>query len=141
VPVDGAVIRQRPGLPPSRRFLLSKILVMLGTPEALDASLNIIEDAIEPAVPYEVWQGLESLFVERRPYGTGGASTLLPTAANIVRARLATMAMNDPRRRKAAADLLAQIELWRLQYGRPAGEPRNPLFQSGTAWLDFAAPQ
>jgi hypothetical protein len=44
------------------------------------------------------------------------------------------MAAKDERRKKSALNLLAQIEAWRLEYGRPAGEPRHPAFGSGEPW-------
>jgi hypothetical protein len=44
------------------------------------------------------------------------------------------MAMKDERRKNSALSLLAQIEEWRLEYGRPAGEPRHPAIESGEPW-------
>jgi hypothetical protein len=44
------------------------------------------------------------------------------------------MATKDEKRKISALRLLAQIEEWRLEYGRPAGEPRHPAFNSGEPW-------
>jgi hypothetical protein len=44
------------------------------------------------------------------------------------------MTSKDVRRKRTAVRLLAQIEEWRLQYGRPTGEPRHPALDSGIAW-------
>jgi len=44
------------------------------------------------------------------------------------------MATKDNRRKKSASSLLAQIEVWRLEYGRPNGEPRNPDIECESSW-------
>ena len=78
---------------------------------------------------------LENAFVERRPHGTTGNSfTLEPRNSNAIRAKLFEMTSKDVRRKRTAVHLLAQIEEWRLQYGRPTGEPRHPALDSGIAW-------
>ena len=48
------------------------------------------------------------------------------------------MALNDNRRKRSALVLLSQIEVWRLEHGRPSDEPRHPAFDSGEPWpLNF----
>jgi hypothetical protein len=47
---------------------------------------------------------------------------------------LLEMATKDEKRKISSLRLLAQIEEWRLEYGRPAGEPRHPAFNSGEPW-------
>jgi hypothetical protein len=54
--------------------------------------------------------------------------------SNELRRRLFEMAGHDEKRRKAAFSLLGQIEEWRLEHGRPTGEPRHPDFASGEPW-------
>jgi hypothetical protein len=44
------------------------------------------------------------------------------------------MVRQDQYRARSAYQLLGQIDLWRLQYGRPAREPRHPAFDSGELW-------
>ncbi|MBZ5506050.1 MAG: hypothetical protein LAO78_11235 [Acidobacteriia bacterium] len=44
------------------------------------------------------------------------------------------MAQNDKYRMKSARNLLGQIEVWRLEYGRPNGEPRSLEIESESAW-------
>jgi hypothetical protein len=44
------------------------------------------------------------------------------------------MALEDRKRRKSAFMLLGQIEQWRLEHGRPTGEPRHPDLASGQSW-------
>jgi hypothetical protein len=56
-------------LPELNRHVLSKVMNWLGTPEALAANMNLIDDAKPSPVPQGIWDQLESAFVERRPYG------------------------------------------------------------------------
>jgi hypothetical protein len=122
-------------LPELNRHILSHVMGSLGTPEALAANLNLIEDARPSPVPQGVWDQLESAFVERRPYGHGAnIATLHARASNELRQRLFRMAIGDERRRKSAFMLLGQIEGWRLQHGRPTGEPRHPDLACGESW-------
>lgn len=122
-------------LPQINRQVLSKVMGWLGTTESLVANLNLIDDANLPPVPRGVWDQLESAFVERRPDGQNpNAFTLRARASNELRVRLLRMANEDEKRRKSALMLLGQIEEWRLEYGRPTGEPRHPDLASGQSW-------
>ena len=47
------------------------------------------------------------------------------------------MILNDKSRGRSAFTLLGQIEVWRLEYGKPSNEPRHPAFDSGEAWPPF----
>lgn len=122
-------------LPEPSRHVLSKILDRLGTPEALTANLKLIDDARPWPVPQGIWDQLKSTFVERRPYGQDpNGFTQHARASNELRARLFEMANEDDKRRGAALKLLGQLEEWRLEYGRPTGEPRHPNLASGQSW-------
>lgn len=122
-------------LPELNRHVLSKIMDRLGTPEALAANLNLIDDSRPAPVPQGIWDQLENAFVERRPYGqTPNTFTEHARASNEVRVRLFRMAIEDDKRRKSALKLLGQIEEWRLEYGRPTSEPRHPDLASGQSW-------
>jgi hypothetical protein len=125
-----------------KRMLLAKTLGMLSTTEAILAALDLIDDAAAPPVPYDVWKQLELTFVEHKAASTeSNAYTPAPRSANPIRNRLFKMATTDARRKKAASALVSQIEVWRLEYGRPNGEPRNPdpeCKQSWPAGEDFA---
>ena len=122
-------------LPELNRQILSKVLGRMGTPEALAASLNLIDDTRPSPVPIGLWRQLESAFVERRPYGLDSNSFVEhPRASNDLRLRLFWMALQDSRRKKSASILLGQIEEWRLEHGRPALEPRHPDLASGRSW-------
>jgi len=122
-------------LPEFNRHVLAKVMEGLGTPEAFAANLNLIDDTKPHPVPRGVWDHLEGAFVGRRPYGqSANAFTLYARAANELRARLFGMVLRDPKRRKSAFVLLGQIEVWRLEYGRPTDEPRHPDLASGQPW-------
>jgi hypothetical protein len=119
----------------ARRHLLAEITVLLGTQDSLIAGLNLIRDDATLAVPFEVVRALEPLFLEHRPYGdSSGTYTLEPRDANAIRSRLFEMLLTDDVRRRSAWSLLGQIELWRIEYGRPTGEPRHPQIDSGLTW-------
>ena len=122
-------------LPELNRHVLSRVMDWLGTPEALAANLNLIDDAKPSPVPQGIWDQLESAFVERRPYGQNpNVFTEHARAANELRVRLFRMALQDLKRRESAFMLLGKIEEWRLAHGRPTGEPRHPNLASGQSW-------
>jgi hypothetical protein len=122
-------------MPELNRHVLSKVMDSLGTPEALAASLNLIDDTRPSPVPEGIWDQLERAFVERRPYGqASNIYTEHARASNDLRVRLFRMASEDEKRRKSAFMLLGQIEKWRLEHGRPMGEPRHPDLASGQPW-------
>ena len=122
-------------LPDLTRHLLSEILDWLGTPEALNANLNLIDDSKPSPVPHGIWEQLETAFVEHRPFRRSpNVFTQHARAANELRARLFKMANEDEKRWRSASRLLGQIEEWRLEYGRPTGEPRHPDLPSGRPW-------
>jgi len=121
---------------PSARSLLSGVVSHIGTSEALVAGLNLVYDQLKPSIPYEFSRGLESVFLGRRPY-EGGYYTIEPITANEIRRCLFEMALGDESRKRSAWHLLGQIEVWRLEYGRPNNEPRHPDFDSGKPWPFF----
>jgi hypothetical protein len=122
-------------LPELNRHVLANVMNWLGTPEAIAANLNLIDDAKPSPVPQGIWDQLEAAFVERRSYGESpNVFTQHPRASNELRVRLFRMAIEDEKRRKSAFRLLGQIEEWRLEHGRPTSEPRHPDLQSGQPW-------
>lgn len=122
--------------PYTQRNILAKIISHLDCKEAVLVGLNLIDDLATPPVPRGIWLQLENVFVERRPYrNSQNTYTLVSRSSNAIRIRLFEMAVSDERRKKAATDILGQIELWRLQHGRPATEPRHPALASGLASL------
>lgn len=122
-------------LPELNRHVLSKVMDRFGTPEALDANLNLIDDARPSMIPQGIWDQLKSAFVEQRPYGQNtNAYTEHARPSNKLRHRLFRMAIEDEKRRKSAFMLLGQIDAWRLEHGRPTGEPRHPVLASRQPW-------
>ena len=117
-------------LPEVNRHVLSKVMDWLGTPEALAANLNLIDDAKPSPVPQGIWDQLESAFVERRSYGQNpNVFTEHALASNELRVRLFGMALEDRKRRKSAFILLGQTEEWRLEHGRPHRRAPAPRFR------------
>ena len=110
----------------AKTSLLAKVVAWLSTPDAVMAALNLLDDDAKPPIPYDTWKQMEDAFIERKPYGgTQNSYTQSPRSSNEVRARLFAMSRGDKRRAKAAARRLAQIELWRLEHGKPLGEPQS----------------
>lgn len=121
-------------LNPGRRYLLMKVLAALGTSEALVAGLTSSWISGQ-RIPYEFSKSLENRFLEHRPYGASGNTyTIVPRSSNEMRRRLFELVLTSPEDRASAFAVLGQIEVWRLEYGRPDTEPRHPKLESGAAW-------
>ena len=124
-------------LPPVKRLLLAKVFGRSRTEDDLVEGLCVLRDD-GSGVPYELVRSIEDVFLERRPYGTSGnAYTLSPLGCNAVRRRLFEMAIGDPNRKRSAFALIGQIEVWRLEHGRSANEPRHPAIESDVSWPPF----
>lgn len=122
-------------LPPPMRLLLADCVTRLGTRDGILAGLDLIHDDATPSIPPALIRNLEAVFVERRPYGSSeNTYTLEPQSANDIRSRLFEMTVNDESRKHSAWSILAQIESWRIEYGRPTSEPRHPNIESGIPW-------
>jgi NACHT C-terminal Alpha/Beta 2 len=122
-------------LPSRNRMLLAKVVGQLAGLDAVSAGLNLIDDTANPSIPYEIRKQLEDAFIEKRPVaGHENTYTLEPRGSNAIRTILLEMSLTDARRKKSAARLLAEIEEWRLEYGRPVGEPRHPALEAGRSW-------
>jgi hypothetical protein len=122
-------------LPSAMRLMLAEVLARSGTEDAMIAGLDLIHDEADPPVPRGLMRGLENVFLERRPYGSSeSVYSLQPRSGNDIRSRLLTIVLNDNGRRRSAWALLGQVESWRVEYGRPASEPRHPGLDSGTPW-------
>ena len=122
-------------LSPITRLLIAKVISKFGTAEAMLLGLDLIHDHKNPPIPYEIVRGLESLFLEHRPYGnTVNVYDIVPRDAKEIKRRLFNMVLNDENRKRSAWELLGQIESWRTEYGRPRGEPRHPDIDSSDQW-------
>lgn len=115
----------------ARRNLLASVIVRLGDDKSLLESLYLLDDELSPELPYELGEAVEHAFVEHRPVSENSNSyTLHPRSANQLRDRIIELAKSDPQRRASARALLSKLESWRLEYGRPIGETRNPTFEN-----------
>jgi hypothetical protein len=118
-----------------QRAILENVLAWLGSEASLLAGLNLMDDALPQSIPYDVFRAIEDVFLEKRPHGNNSQSYVrVPRAANEIKIRLFDMAKHDPRRTRSAYRLLAQIEEWRLEYGRPPSEARHPTYESRDSW-------
>jgi hypothetical protein len=84
--------------------------------------------------PHIIFTNDMSIDIERKSHVAGNAYTLSPLGCNAIRNRLFEMVIGDPQRKESAFALLGQIELWRLEHGRPADEPRHPAIESEIPW-------
>ncbi len=121
-------------LPLGKRTVLAKAFSHFKREEDLVAGLCVLRDDTSE-VPFELLESIEAAFLERRPYGSGSdVYTIAPRGSNALRKRLLEMTQSDPVRKCSAFSLLGQIEMWRLEHGRPTDEPRHPAIKSGAPW-------
>jgi hypothetical protein len=127
-------------VPRTKRTLLSKLVNRLGTSEAVVADLKLIDDAANEPVPFDLSKAIEGMCLEQRPYNqSAGTFVYVPQGSTELRAALLDMVMQDAKRRRSALGLLGQIEVWRIEHGRPANEPRHPYLDSGISWPPIEA--
>jgi hypothetical protein len=126
----------RSDVPEFSRQVLSSVMARLGTPEALAANLDLIDDAKQSAVPRGLWDQLRNTFLAREAYENDPNTFIVRgQASNETRARLFKMATGgDPKHQRSALEILGQIELWRLEDGKPVDEPRHPDLASDGLW-------
>jgi hypothetical protein len=121
-------------LPSRNRRLFAKVFAYFTTEEDLVEGLCVLRDD-GSGLPYEFVRSMENVFLERRPHESFANSyTLSPLGCNAVRKRLFEMVISDPIRRQSAFAILGQIEVWRLEHGRPVDEPRHPVIQTNISW-------
>jgi hypothetical protein len=116
-------------LSPVQKRLLVAIYSKLGADEAL-----LADPQIQGPSFFFSGSGAEELYLDRKQYGESGSYTIEPRNAEMLRARLFQLALHDPARRKAALSGLGRIEVSRIEIGRPPGEPRHPMVDSGKPW-------
>lgn len=126
-------------LTPAQKMLLVAVYAELGSDEALLADPEILQSRFF----FSDWREAEQLYVDRKQNGHSYSYTLEPRNAEMLRARLFQLVLNDPTRRRSALAGLGRIEVSRLEIGRPPGEPRHPMIDSGRPWppldlLDFS---
>lgn len=114
----------------ARRRLLAGIYSEIGTDECLMAMTDLLEHSLS----FGRERGFEALFLERRNHGSPGSYSLIPRNAESARAKLFKIIIDDPTRSRAASSVLGRIEVSRIEYGRPASEPRHPMIESNKPW-------
>jgi NACHT C-terminal Alpha/Beta 2 len=118
-------------LTPTQRQLLPAIYREIGSDDAMVAGANLLHGTISP---FGRDRGFEKQFLEQQPHGRSGAFVLVPHNAEKARAKLFQAVLNDPSRRASAFSILGRVEVWRIEYGRPIGEPRHPMIETGEPW-------
>jgi hypothetical protein len=115
----------------TQQRLLPAIYGELGDSDTMVAGANLLRGGLSAVLGRG---GLESQFMERQPHGNSYSFSLVPRNAEKARADLFQAVLHDADRRKSAFAILGQVEVWRMEYGRPLGEPRHPLIESGEPW-------
>jgi hypothetical protein len=118
-------------LTPTQKRLLTAVYHELDGADTVLEGVNLLQGTMWP---FGREQGLETQFLERRAYCRSGSFVLAPRNAERARAELFQMVLNDPTRRQAAFSILGQVEVWRIEHGRPTAEPRHPMIESGVSW-------
>lgn len=119
----------------SQRDLTAQIINKISTVDAIVAGLNLISNKFRFPVPYPLREAIENALFERVPgVAYPGAYELEPREDRGICERLFDMAINDEARRRGALELLGFIYQLRIEYGRPATEPRHPSFRSNKPW-------
>jgi hypothetical protein len=115
----------------TQQQLLPAIYHEMGSDDTMVAGANLLRGTM---LPFGRDRGFETQFLEREPHGRSGAFVLVPRNAEKARAELFQAVLNDPSRRASAFSILGQVEVWRIEYGRPTGEPRHPMIETGEPW-------
>ncbi len=113
------VLRQRvlnlseeSSITPTQKRLLTTIYRELGG-DAVIAGCNLLQGTLSPYGTLSLYssreRGLETEFLERRPYGRSNYFVLVPRNAERERAELFRTALSDPTRRQAALSILGQV--------------------------------
>jgi hypothetical protein len=93
---------------------------------------------IEAHTSFKLQEAFEEVFLQRVPISpNANAYRVSPRPSNGLRDSLATISRTDGPAQEGARRLLMRIEHWRLEHGRPNGEPRNPFFGVGVIWPPF----
>jgi DNA polymerase III delta prime subunit len=122
-------------LTPAHRRTLAQVVAHLADEDSVLSALDLIHDEATPSVPSELIRAIESVILGRELFErSASAYTIVPRGGAAVRRRLLRMAHEDPSRRHAALALLGQIEVWRIEHGRPLDEPCHPEIESRLPW-------
>ena len=122
--------------PPERDFVIIKTVAALSSLDAMLTTLNLAIEDRSHRWPYFVLEEAfqELCLIKRRTPPDSNSYTLEPTPAVELRRRLLEIATAGDRRSRNAFSLLGQIDVWRLEHGKPTREPRHPAIESGVQW-------
>jgi hypothetical protein len=122
--------------PPERDFVIIKTVAALSSLDAMLATLNLaIEDRSHRWPYFALEEAFQELcLIKRRTPPDSNSYTLEPRPAVELRRRLLEIATAGDRRSRNAFSLLGQIDVWRLEHGKPPREPRHPAIESGVQW-------
>jgi hypothetical protein len=121
---------------PERDFVIIKTVAALSSLDAMLITLNLAIEDRSHRWPYFVLEEAfqELCLIKRRTPPDSNSYTLEPTPAVELRRRLLEIATAGDRRSRNAFSLLGQIDVWRLEHGKPPREPRHPAIESGVQW-------
>jgi hypothetical protein len=122
--------------PPEQDFMIIKTVAALNSLDAMLTTLNLAIENRSHRWPYFVLEEAfqELCLIKRRTPPDSNSYTLEPTPAIELRRRLLEIATSGDRRSRNAFSLLGQIDVWRLEHGKPPREPRHPAIESGVQW-------
>ncbi len=106
------------------RIVLARILQKVNNDEAALSACALINE--KGQCPQSVRRLFEEVLTRKVPAGSEGSFYSFPRPFNRLRQTLADMVLRDPIKRRGAYALLAFIENFRVEHGRPVDEPRHP---------------
>jgi HEAT repeat protein len=121
---------------PERDFVIIKTVAALSSLDAMLTTLNLDIEDRSHRWPYFVLEEAfqELCLIKRRTPPDSNSYTLEPIPAVELRRRLLEIATAGDRRSRNAFSLLGQIDVWRLEHGKPPREQRHPAIESGVQW-------
>lgn len=115
--------------------LVSSVLGALSTPEAVRLLCQYLNEEAYPRGGHHAADVLLRRFSLEKPSEQGaGSYEVLPKADNALRRHLFELAAVSGAFRSRARSLLLELEERRLEWDRPADEPRHPAVETGSPW-------
>ena len=115
--------------------LLLAILQVFSDEKAALASLALLDRRNVG----QVSNVLEAWFCAKEHATDSGTYQIVSRGSPEVRRRLYGMATEGGEKGELALELLARIELWLLEYGKPLDEPYHPAIDAGSSWPEVLA--
>jgi len=114
--------------------LLANVYLEMGTDEALQSCLLLLDDREVESIPMSLRDFISKKTTKNIPHGSSSWYTVEPLLSNEVRLHLLQMSHFDEKRKLCARLLLSKIDVRRDGLGRPSGESRHPDYYSGLDW-------